>query len=194
VGGRETGHGSLADDRGCIGGVRGGDVSDREGDVADQALSEQPKGSAAGRLVGALSLAVTYVVLAWLIALHCGYVPATSAGIAIGTFVGLGSLVAEIAIIGRSMRGFERNGMGATLQTFTMRLLTVGALGGLFLFVDAVDAEAFCLSYFATFFVYMCWLTWRCYQQPVQYKRKPRATRHVPAKAGGQPLLEGSVL
>jgi len=165
----------VADDRGSAAGLRGGDVPDRQGDVADRSLTE--------RLAGALALAATYVGLAWLVAAHRGLAPEVTLGIAIGTFVGLASLIMEVAIVGRSMRSVERNGMSATLKTFGIRLATVGALGGWFIVQDAVDAEAFCLAYFATFFLYMCWLTWRVYNEPVHYHAAKARNQRVVAAA-----------
>ncbi len=114
-------------------------------------------------------MALLFLVLLWLVAAYRGFDPTVALGLAVGTFVGLVSLVGEIAIVGRSMRSFARNGIGATLTTFGMRLATVGMLGVWFLVLDAVDAEAFCLSYISTFFVYMCWLTWRYHREPVHY-------------------------
>ncbi len=98
-------------------------------------------------------------------------------GVYVGTFAGLISLAIEIAVIGRSLRLFAHNGMGATLQTFTMRLAIVGALGMWFMRdASATDPSAFCLSYCGTFFVYLCWLTWRTYKAPVQYRPKSAGT------------------
>lgn len=179
---------AVADGPGSVDRLRGGDVSDRQGDRGDR--------SVAGRLVGAFALAACYAVLVWLIRLHRGAVPEVSLAIAIGTFVGLASLVMEIAIVGRSMRLVELNGMNATLTTFGIRLGTVGAFGGWFIALGAVDSEAFCLSYFATFFLYLCWLTWRIYNEPVHYDAA-KAARNAAAKAQaatpGQPATSGQL-
>ena len=115
-----------------------------------------------------------------------GFDAATMAGVYTGTFFGLISLAIEMAVIGRSLRIFEHNGMQATLQTFVMRLVIVGALGMWFMRADSgTDAQAFCLSYCSTFFVYMCWLTWRTYNQPVHYVGKREKARRA-AKAAAK--------
>ena len=112
-------------------------------------------------------------------------------GVYAGTLAGLISLVVEIAVIGRSLRLFEHNGMGATLQTFTMRLVIVGALGIWFMReASATDAQAFCLSYCGTFFVYLCWLTWRTYKAPVQYQAR-RAAEPADRAAPRRAVAEG---
>ena len=96
------------------------------------------------------------------------------AGAVVGTFAGLSMLVFEMALIGRSMRRFARGGMQATLQSFTLRLAIVGSLGMWFMREGSgTDSQSFCLTFVATFFVYLCWLTWRVYNEPVQYRARP---------------------
>ena len=130
------------------------------------------------KIAGALSLATTLVIVLWGVVDLSGFTPMTMSGVYTGTFFGLITLAVEMAVIGRSLRIFEHNGMQATLQTFIMRLIIVGGLGMWFMRVGSgTDAQAFCLSYCATFFVYMCWLTWRTYNQPVHYQGK--STRQV---------------
>ena len=104
-----------------------------------------------------------------------GFDATVMSGVYVGTLLGLVSLVIEMAVIGRSMRLFHHNGMQATLQTFTMRLVTVGAPGRWFMRdASGTDPQSFCLTYCSTFFVYMCWLTWRTYNAPVHYQAKPQ--------------------
>ncbi len=121
-------------------------------------------------------MATAYAGLALLAGAYCGFDPEVWTGIYVGTFAGLVSLVVELAVVGRSMRLFNENGLQATLMTFTMRLGAVGGLGVCFLADGSwVDLQAFCLSYCATFFIYMCWLTWRTAKQPTQFERRQAA-------------------
>lgn len=133
------------------------------------------------------------MVVVWGVIAYCGLSPRTMSGVYVGTLTGLMSLVVEIAVIGRSLRLFQHNGMRATLETFTMRLVTVGALGIWFMRGESgTDAQAFCLTYCGTFFVYLCWLTWRTYKAPVQY-RPGRAVAAAPrAAAACRAVPEGS--
>jgi len=121
-----------------------------------------------------------------------GFSAPTMGGVYVGTFTGLISLVVEIAVIGRSMRIFQHTGVGATLQTFMLRLAVVGSLGCAFARdASSTDAYAFCLSYCGTFFVYMCWLTWRTYKMPVQYR--PRSRPVVQARPVRDRAVAGGV-
>ena len=143
---------------------------------------------------GATGLLGVFVLVTWGVVAYRGLNPETMSGIYAGVFAGLISLVVEIAVIGRSLRLFAHNGMGATLQTFTMRLVIVGALGIWFMRgASATDAQAFCLSYCGTFFVYLCWLTWRTYKAPVQYqgKRAAPAAAAAARAAASRGVLEG---
>lgn len=117
-----------------------------------------------------------FALVLWAILGYCGISPRVMSGVYVGTLLGLASLVLEMAVIGRSMRLFHHNGMQATLQTFSVRLVLVLAIGAWSMRpASGTDASAFCLTYCSTFFVYLCWLTWRTYNAPVQYQGKGRA-------------------
>ncbi len=116
-------------------------------------------------------LVAAFVLAQWGVFAYSGTSPRVMSGVYAGTFAGLISLVVEMAVIGRSMRLFHHNGMQATLQTFILRLMIVGGVGIWFMRPESgTDVNAFCLTYCATFFVYLCWLTWRTYNAPVLYR------------------------
>jgi hypothetical protein len=196
VGGSEAGVRALADDRRCAAGVRLGDVSDRSsdaedltqaGDAATTRVVSAPKVSRRAKLAGALSLAATLAIVLWGVIAISGFNAATMSGVYAGTFLGLISLVVEMGVIGRSLRRFEDDGLQATLRAFILRLVLVGSVGTWFARAGSgSDAPAYCLSYCATFFVYMCWLTWRTYHQPVQYQGQRERARHA-AKSASTP-------
>jgi hypothetical protein len=119
--------------------------------------------------VGAGSLAAVLAAVLWGVLALRGASPATFAGLAVGVFTGLVSLVVELAMLERAERTFYAQGVQVTFMSFVMRLVVVAPLTLLFR-VSEVDAEAFALSYLATFLVYLCWLTWTMYHAPVQYK------------------------
>ena len=131
--------------------------------------------SARARLVGLVALVATYVALEALVLGYRGLNPASFTGVEIGAAIGLASLVLEMNLIGRAMRTLKGDVAGATFQTFAMRLAIVGPLT--FVFQrgkSGVDGTAFAVSYLVTFFVYLCWLTWKTYHTPVQYKGRPK--------------------
>lgn len=134
------------------------------------------------RRVGALCLAATYIGLVTAILAYRHVVPATVAGVAVGTLLGLASMVFEIHVVERAARQEKGDTAGATFQTFALRLAVVAPLTLAFQRVAGrVDAESFAVTYVATFFAYLCWLTWRAYHTPVAYRRR--------AKTGGAPRV-----
>ena len=125
------------------------------------------------RLIGALCLAATFVGLDALLVAWRGLAPATCTALAFGTLLGLGSLVLEIQMIERAMRTKSGDVANATFQSFAMRLVLVAPTT--FWFSrdgSGVDHTGFAVAYLVTFFVYLCWLTWKTYHAPVQYKAK----------------------
>ena len=87
----------------------------------------------------------------------------------------LASLVLEINIVERAMRMPRGDTASATFQTFAMRLALVAPLTFVFQRAgSSVDGTAFAISYLTTFFVYLCWLTWKTYHAPVQYKGRSK--------------------
>ncbi len=125
------------------------------------------------RAVGAAALAATLVLLDALVVGYRGLNPASFTGVEVGTVIGLLSLVLEIHLVERAMRSANGDVAGATFQTFAMRLALVAPLTFAFQSKgSSVDGTAFAVSYFSTFFVYLCWLTWKTYHAPVQFKGK----------------------
>jgi hypothetical protein len=131
--------------------------------------------TARARLVGAIALAVTFLGLEGLVLGYRGFNPASFAGVEIGVVAGLLSLVLEIQLVERAMRSVRGDSAAATFQTFALRLAIVAPLTLAFQMKgSSVDATAFAVAYLVTFFVYLCWLTWKTYHAPVQYKAKPK--------------------
>lgn len=131
--------------------------------------------SARARLVGSVALAATFLGLETMVTNWCGLRPATFAGVFIGAAIGLASLAFEIQLVERAMRSLKGDTASATFQTFAMRLALVAPLTFAFqMGGSGVDAAAFAVSYLVTFFVYLCWLTWKTYHAPVQYRAKPK--------------------
>jgi hypothetical protein len=125
------------------------------------------------RFFGAAALVACFVGLNVLVVGYRGLNPATFTGVEIGSAIGLASLVLEIHVIERAMRSARSDAAGATFQTFAMRLALLAPL--MFVFQRrslGVDSQAFAVSYLVTFFVYLCWLTWKTYHAPVQFKGK----------------------
>lgn len=140
------------------------------------------KGSRAGRIAGALFLVATFVGVEALVLELRGASPASFLGLEIGAFLGLVSLVLEIAMLERSSRTFHAQGLQTTFMSFMMRLVVVAPLTLLFMKDSlGVDHEAFALSYCSTFFLYMCWLTWKTYHAPACYRPRSRAAAGTPA-------------
>ena len=127
--------------------------------------------SARARLLGALALAVVFAGLETLVIVDRGFNPAAFAGVELGALIGLASLALEIQLVERAMRTLKGDPAGATFMTFAMRLTIVAPLTFLFQRQgSSVDAPAFAIGYLVTFFVYLCWLTWKSYHAPVQYR------------------------
>ncbi len=155
--------------------------------VAAKRVVAAPEISGATKVAGGLGLAAIFGTVLWGLVALLGFNAVTMSGVYTGTFFGLISLVVEMAVIGRSLRTFEDDGMKATLRAFILRLVLVGSIGTWFARADSgTSAAAYCLTYCATFFVYMCWLTWRTYHQPVQYQgqreRARRESHEAPAR------------
>jgi hypothetical protein len=145
--------------------------------------------SARARLFGTLSLVAVYVALVALVLGYRGLNHASFTGVAIGSLIGLASLVLEMNIVARAMRSLRGDVANATFQTFAMRLAIVAPLTFVFQRAgSSVDGTAFAVSYLVTFFVYLCWLTWETYHAPVQYRGRPRkfAPRVVEKAASGR--------
>jgi hypothetical protein len=135
--------------------------------------------SRGARIAGAIAIAVTFLGLEALVVLYRGLNPASVTGVEVGAVFGLLSLVLEIHLVERALRTPKGDPAGATFQTFAMRLAVVAPLT--FAFSGSrsgVDDVAFAVSYCVTFFVYLCWLTWKTYHMPVQYR--PRAKTFAP--------------
>lgn len=138
--------------------------------------------SAKARLFGTLALAATFVALEALVVGYRGLNPASIVGAQIGALIGFASLALEIQLVERALRSKTGDVAGATFQTFAMRLAVVAPLTYVFQrLTSGVDGTAFAVSYLVTFFAYLCWLTWKTYHMPVQYKagRKQFAPRVV---------------
>ena len=135
--------------------------------------------SRGARIAGAIAIAVTFAGLETLVVLYRGLHPASVTGVEVGAVLGLLSLVLEMHLVQRALSTEKGDPAGATFQTFAMRLAVVAPLT--FAFSGSrsgVDSVAFAVSYCVTFFVYLCWLTWKTYHMPVQYK--PRAKQFAP--------------
>ncbi len=129
--------------------------------------------SATARLVGASALALTFLGLEALVLGYCGLNPRSFTGVEIGALLGLANLVLELHVVERAMRLPKGDTAGATFQTFAMRLALVGPLTFVFQRAgSSVDATAFAVAYLVTFFLYLCWLTWKSYHAPVQYRAR----------------------
>lgn len=127
------------------------------------------------RLVGAALLGLTFLGLEVLVAAYGGAKPSSFTGVEIGAVLGLASLVLEFQIVERAMASPKGDSAAATFQTFAMRLALVAPLTFAFQRAgSSVDATTFACSYLTTFFVYLCWLTWKTYHAPVHYRAKPR--------------------
>lgn len=141
----------------------------RDVQPGSRGLPPLPELSRGKRVAGAVSLVACFVVLQWLVAAWSGYSPATFAGLWIGSFIGLVSLAVELSLVGRASRDPHSDGLQVVLGTFMMRCMTVGALTLGFWAVEAIDAQAFAVSYCSTFVVYLVWLTWRMAMTPSSY-------------------------
>jgi hypothetical protein len=131
--------------------------------------------SARARFIGAVAMAATFLGLEAMVTVWCGLRPASFSGVFIGAVIGLASLAFEIQIVERAMRSAKGDTASATFQTFAMRLALVAPITFAFQMKgSSVDASAFAVSYLVTFFVYLCWLTWKSYHAPVQYRAKPK--------------------
>lgn len=131
--------------------------------------------SAGARLAGALGLAAVFVGLESLVLGYRGFNPQSFAGVEVGAAVGLANLVLEIMIVERAMQQPKGDTAAATFQTFAMRLALVAPLTLAFQRAGSgVDATAFAVAYLVTFFMYLCWLTWKTYHAPVQYKGRSK--------------------
>jgi hypothetical protein len=130
--------------------------------------------SLASRVAGALCLATVFLAAEVGLVAECGLRPATISGAALGMMLGLASLVVEIHLVAQAMRSKRADTAAVTFQTFIMRMVVVApltfALNSL-----GMDATAFAISYVITFFVYLCWLTWKTYHAPVQYRGRRTA-------------------
>ena len=148
--------------------------------------------SRGARIAGAIAIAVTFLGLETLVVLYRGLNPASVTGVAVGAVFGLFSLVIEMHLVASALRSTKGDPAGATFQTFAMRLAIVApltwAFGGR---GSGVDSVAFAVSYCVTFFVYLCWLTWKTYHMPVQYR--PRAKKFEPRVIDRRRETAGSV-
>ena len=131
--------------------------------------------SRGARIAAAVSIAVTFAGLEVLVVLYRGLHPASVTGVAVGAVLGLLSLVLEMHLVENALRTPKGEPSGAALQTFAMRLAVVAPLTFAFSGEGAgVDAVAFAVSHCVTFVVYLCWLTWKTYHMPVQYRPRPK--------------------
>lgn len=118
-----------------------------------------------------LALIATYVGCGWLTLLYTGVEASTVMAFEIGTFLGLASLAVELILVERDEKRESGNPSEAVFASFFLRLAVVGPFTMWFGAMDVgVHAEAFALSYLSTFFVYLCWLTWKVATAPVHYK------------------------
>lgn len=119
----------------------------------------------------------------WLTFAHTGVRTDTTAGFEIGTFLGLVCLAVELALVERSSRRDTGDPSEAVFASFFLRLAIVGPFTLWFgMACPWVNAEAFALSYLSTFFVYLCWLTWKVATTPSSYKggsTKSSGSRHA---------------
>ena len=137
------------------------------------------------RVLGTAVLVAVFVGVQALVVTYRGASPQVFNALEVGTLAGLVSLVLEFVLIERSDRTFHAQGVQATFLSFVMRLVVVAPLTLLFLRKGSeTDHEAFALSYCSTFFVYLCWLTWKSYHAPVQYRaRGERPARPAETRA-----------
>lgn len=137
--------------------------------------------SRAAKIAGGATLVAIFLAVEALVFQLRGLSPETFTASAIGAFLGLISLAVEIGMVERSARTFHAQGVQATFLSFVMRLVIVAPLTLLFMKKSVgVDHEAFALTYCATFFLYLCWLTWETYHAPAQYR--PKAAGASPAE------------
>jgi hypothetical protein len=127
------------------------------------------------RLFGTIALAATFLALEALVVGYRGLNSASIVGTQIGALIGFASLALEIQLVERALRSRSGDVAGATFQTFAMRLAIVAPLTYVFQrLTSGIDGTAFAVSYLVTFFAYLCWLTWKTYHMPVQYKAKAK--------------------
>jgi hypothetical protein len=135
---------------------------------------------AAAKVLGGLFLVGVFAGIEALVVAMQGAHPAAFAAAALGGFLGLVSLTIELGLLARSARTFHAQGVQATFMSFMMRLVVVAPVTLLLMKYElGMDPTSFALSYCATFFLYMCWLTWVTYHAPVQYRPKASASRIV---------------
>jgi hypothetical protein len=114
---------------------------------------------------------------AWLTLNYTGVRVDTVVGFEIGTFLGLLCLAVELALVERSSQRRTGDPSEAVFASFFLRLAVVGPFTMWFgMACKSVHAEAFALSYLSTFFVYLCWLTWKVATAPSSYKPGSSAT------------------
>ena len=135
-----------------------------------------PKGDAKpkkkpARVGGVAALIATFLGCGWLTLAYTGVEASTVMAFQIGTFLGLLSLAVELILIERDGQRESADPSQAVFASFFLRLAIVGPFTMWFGAVDVgVHAEGFALSYLSTFFVYLCWLTWKVATAPVHYK------------------------
>ena len=137
---------------------------------------------------GSASLAAAFGSSLWLALVIAGNGPEAWLGMQIGAFIGLISLVFELKLLDRSLSQMANVGLQATLTTFFLRLVTVAPFTVYFGKPGSpTDAQAFALAYLSTYFVYMCWLTWRIYNAPVCYQgaRDKQPATKTPTRTRG---------
>lgn len=134
--------------------------------------------------LGVIGLSVVLVIIDWGVLGYSGLGPESVTGMSVGTFLGLGTLAVELAVIRHAYRTQVGDPAQATFGTFFMRLAVVGLLHFAFMAQGSgVDPSAFSLSYCGSFFVYMCWLTWRIATLPPQYQGGAGAAQPVERRA-----------
>lgn len=127
------------------------------------------------RVVGTVALAATFAALEALVVGYRGLNSASIVGAQIGALIGFASLALEMQLVERALRSKRGDVAGATFQTFAMRLAVVAPLTFVFQrLTSGIDGTAFAVSYLVTFFAYLCWLTWKTYHMPVQYRAKSK--------------------
>lgn len=130
-------------------------------------------------IAGGVSLVAILGLMQALVFTMRGVSPATVTASCLGAFLGLVSLAIEIGLVERSARSFHAQGLQTTFISFVLRLTIVAPLTLLFMKSSlGVDHEAFALTYCATFFLYLCWLTVETYRAPAAYR--PRAAAGAP--------------
>lgn len=162
VAGQSSGDGAVSADRGESARDGDGDVPPRAGHVPLKKKAHP---------LGVLSLILTFAGLSWLVLAYVGVSAATVSGFEIGTFLGLLSLAIELILVERDEVRTNGDPSQAVFASFFLRLAIVGPFTMWFGAMDVgIHAEAFALSYLSTFFVYLCWLTWKVATAPVHYK------------------------